>query len=121
MPASAEDVIDAVLLAESHRLGAGVMAVAPEGDARGGPAPADVPNQTTQVRSHLGALRRPAGPQKHRDWTAALGVVDVDRQKAVFVVVRVEERQLLTAMRHVDRIVNVKRHRARHSLVAVHP
>jgi hypothetical protein len=62
---------------------------------------ADTPNQAAQMRPHLDAVRHPAGPQKHRDRTAALGVVDVDRQKAVFVVIRVEE---MTAVRHVDRI-----------------
>src|SRR5215207_6531527 len=51
-----EDVIDVVLLAEGHRLGAGVVAGAPEGDARGGPATANMPNQAAQMRTHLDAL-----------------------------------------------------------------
>jgi len=97
------------------------MAVAPEGDTCGGPAPANVANQAAQMRPHLDAARRLAGAQEDRNRTAALGVVDMDRQKAMFVVMGVEQGELLTAMHHIDRVVDVERHRARRSLVAVHP
>src|SRR5215216_3972557 len=85
-----EDVVDLVLLAEGHRLGAGVVAVAPEGDARGGPASANMPNQAAQMPTHLDAARRLAGAQDNRYRPAALSVVNVDRQKTVFVVMGVE-------------------------------
>jgi hypothetical protein len=109
----AKDVVDAVLLTPGHRLGAGVMAVATEGDARVGPAPANVPNQAAQMRTNLNATRRFAGAQDNRNRPAALCVVDVDRQKAVLVVMGVEQRELLTAMNHVDGVVDVERHHAR--------
>jgi hypothetical protein len=49
----AKDVVDAALLTPSHRLGAGIMAIAPEGGARVGPTPANVPNQAAQMRTNL--------------------------------------------------------------------
>ena len=97
------------------------MAVAAEGDTRIGPAPANVPNQAAQVCPHLDAARRLAGAQDDRNRPAVLGVVDVDRQEAVFVIMSVEQRELLTAMHHVDRVVDVERDCARRSRVAVHP
>jgi hypothetical protein len=94
----AKDVVDAVLLTPGHRLGAGVMAVAAEGDVRVGPAPANVPNQAAQMGTNLNTARRLAGAQHNRNRPAALDVVDVDRQKAVLVVMGVEQRELLAAM-----------------------
>jgi hypothetical protein len=82
---------------------------------------ANAPNQAAQLCTYLNAARHLAGTQDHRDRSAALGVVDMDRQKAVFIIVGVEQRQLLTAMHHVDRVVNVQRDRARRALVTVHP
>jgi hypothetical protein len=43
------------------------MAVAPEGDARGGPAPANEPNQPAQMRTNLKAAWRFAGAQDNRN------------------------------------------------------
>ena len=59
--------------------------------------------------ANLDARGRLAGTQDHRDWTALLGVVDVDRQKAALVVVGVEQRKLLMAVRHVAGVVDVER------------
>ena len=59
--------------------------------------------------AHLDAARRLAGTQDDGDRSAALGVVDVDRQEAAFVVVGVEERELLISVHHVDRVVDVER------------
>jgi hypothetical protein len=73
------------------------------------------------MRTNLNAARRLTGAQDNRNRPAAPGVVDVDRQKAVLVVMGVEQRKLLTAMDHVDGVVDVERHRARRPFVAVHP
>jgi hypothetical protein len=59
--------------------------------------------------AHLDAVRRLAGTQDNGDRSAALGVVDVDRQEAAFVVVGVEKRKLLISVHHVDRVVDVER------------
>lgn len=59
--------------------------------------------------SRLNAARRLAGAQHDRNGPAELGVVDVDRQEAVFVTMGNEQRELLTAMHHVDHVVDVER------------
>ncbi len=69
------------------------------------------PDQTTHVTAHLDAGGRLAGPQDHGHRTTGRGVVDVDRQKAAFVVVGIEQRQLLVAVNHVDRVVDVEHDR----------
>jgi hypothetical protein len=51
--------------------------------------------ESAQMRAHLDARRRLAGAQHDRDGTRALGVVDMDWQKAALVVMGVEERELL--------------------------
>ena len=40
---------------------------------------------------------------------AAVRVIDMDRQEAPLVVVRIEQRQLLVAVHHIDGIVDVQR------------
>ena len=68
-------------------------------------------DQATQVTAHLGAGGRLARPQDHGHRTTGRRVVDVDRQKAALVVVGIEERQLLVAVNHVDRVVDVEHDR----------
>ena len=93
----AEDVIDAVGLAPFHRLGSGVVAVASECDARPRPALTDMAHEPAQMSAHFDARRGLAGAQHDRDGTRALGVIDMDRQKAALVVMGVEERESLDA------------------------
>ena len=80
-----EDVIEAVIFAPRHGLGPGVMAIAPEGDARCRPTLPDVPHETAQMSTHLDAGRRLTRPQHDRDRAAAFGVIDMDRQEAALV------------------------------------
>ena len=56
----------------------------------------------------IAARRRLARPQDHRHRARGGGVVDVDRQKAAFVVVGVEQRELLMAVHHVAGVVDVQ-------------
>ena len=62
----AQDVVDAVGLAEGHDLGPAIAPVAAEGDVRCGPYPADLAHQTPDMAGRLGARRRLAGAQQHR-------------------------------------------------------
>src|SRR5260370_13018419 len=78
--------------------GAGSMAIAPDGDGRGWPVPANATDQPAQMGSHLLAVRCFAGTQDRLHAMAGLGVIDMDRQKAPLVVMRVEQRQLLMAV-----------------------
>ena len=71
--------------------------------------------------AHLDARRRLAGTQDHGDRTALLRVVDMDRQKTALVIVSIEQRQLLVAMRDVAGVVDVERHRRRRLFVGRHP
>ena len=64
---------------------------------------------------------RLAGAQDDRDGTALLGVVDVDRQKAALVIVGVEQRKLLMAVRHVAGVVDVEGDARRRRCVGGHP
>ena len=71
--------------------------------------------------THLDAARRLAGPQHDRHGPALLRVVDVDRQKAAFVIMSVEQRKLLMAVDDVAGIIDVERDRCRLAWVAIHP
>ncbi len=82
----AEDVIDSIGLAPFHRLGSGVVAIASERDARPRPALTDMAHEPAQMSAHFDARRGLAGAQHDCDGTRALGVIDMDRQKAAFVV-----------------------------------
>jgi hypothetical protein len=72
---------------------------------------ADRPDETAEVTAYLDARGRLARPQDHRHRSSGGGVVDMDRQKAALVVVGIEQRQLLVAVNHVDRVVDVEHHR----------
>ena len=117
----AEQVIDAIVLAPSHRLGPGVMAIAPERDAGVAPAFADMAHEAAQMRAHLDAARRLAGPQHHGDRAARLRVVDMDGQETTLIIVGVEQRKLLMAARHVARVVDVERDARRRRRVGRQP
>jgi hypothetical protein len=62
----------------------------------------------------LGTVGRLARPEDHRHRLAGHRLVDVDRQEAVAVVVRMEQRQLLTAAHPVQGAVNVEQDASRH-------
>src|SRR5262249_53482896 len=94
----AEDEADVVALAPRHRLRPAVMAVAAHDNLHPPPAGADAADDMAQHQRHLGPVRRLAGAQDDGYRLAARRLVDVDRQKAAAVVVRVPQRQLLAAM-----------------------
>ena len=107
-----------VVRAEVHDLGPAIVAVAADGDPGRGPAAADRPDETAQMAAHLLARRCLARPQDHRDRAGRGRVVDVDRQKAALVVMGVEQRQLLTAVDDIERVVDVEHHRRRRRGIA---
>ena len=57
---------------------------------------------------HLRALRSERRPQDRHDRRVACHVINVHRREAALVVMRVPERQLLTAMRYTERTVDVE-------------
>ena len=104
-----EDVVDAVVLAPRHRLRPSIVPVATERNSRLAPSRADVSNQASKMGTHLDAARRLAGPQHDRHGPAHLRVVDVDRQEAAFVIMSVEQRELLMAVDDIAGVVDVER------------
>ncbi|MGY4447782.1 hypothetical protein ACVWZR_002442 [Bradyrhizobium sp. i1.3.1] len=71
--------------------------------------------------THLDAARRLAGPQHDRHGPALLRVIDVDRQEAAFVIMSVEQRELLMAVDDIAGVVDVERDGCRLARVAIHP
>jgi hypothetical protein len=106
----AEDILNGVLLAPLHGFSPAIMAVAANGDDRLRPVLPDAPNQTARMGAHLLAVRRFAGSRDGDDAVAGFGVVDVDRQEAVLIVMRVEQRQLLAAMHGIRGLAFRSRH-----------
>ena len=104
-----EDIIDTIVLAPTHRLGPSIVPVATERNSRLVPSRADMPYEAAQMGTHLDAARRLAGPQHDRDGPALLGVIDVDRQEAAFVIMSVEQRELLMAVDDIAGVVDVER------------
>ena len=90
------------------------MAVSAQQDFHARPAGADRPHKPAQERLDLFAARS-LGGTKNRGDESPLTVKHDNRLEAVFVVVRVEQRQLLTAVDGVEGVVKVERDAARRS------
>jgi len=113
--------MDAVRLAEVHGFGACIMTVAADGDPGCRPLRPDTAVKAADMGAHLDAGRRLARPQHHGHRTAGCGVVDVDRQEAVLVIMRVKQRQLLAAVNNVAGVVDVEGDACGRFRVAGHP
>src|SRR5258708_28341366 len=98
-----------------------IVPVATERNSRLVPPRPDMPYQAAQMGPHLDAARRLARPQDHRHGPALLRVVDVDRQAAPFVIMSVEQRELLMAVDNIAGVVDVQRQGCRLARVANHP
>src|ERR1019366_6860906 len=102
----AEDVIEPVGAAEVENFGSAIVAVAAHQDLGPGPVGADRAQQAAQKALDLLAAR-PFGGTQDRGDEAALAVENDDGLKAIFVVVRVEQAQLLAAMNRIERVVDI--------------
>ncbi len=87
------------------------MAIAPEGQPSAQPVSVDAAHQVLQQGADLDTGGRLAGTQEDCHRLAALNMVDVHRQEAAGVVVGVEQRQLLVAVKPVAGVVDVERDR----------
>ena len=97
------------------------MPVATERNSRLVPSRADVPYQASKMGTHLNAARRLAGPQHDRHGPALLRVIDVDRQEAAFVIMSVEQRELLMAVDDIAGVVDVQGDECGLARIAIHP
>ena len=78
---------------------------------------ADASDHVLEDGPHFPACGRLAFAQDHRHRLAAGSFVDVDRQEAAFVVVRVEQRQLLMTVHGIEGVVDIERDRGRRAAV----
>jgi hypothetical protein len=104
----AEDEVEDIGAAEVDCLGRAIMTIGAQQNFCTGPIGADGAQQATQEALGLlstGALGRP----QHGGDEAAGAVKYDDRRKAVFVMMRVEEAQLLAAVDGVEGVVDVER------------
>ena len=85
------------------------MAVAPDGDAGVGPMGANAADQAAQMATHLPPVRGLARAQDGCHAVAALSLIDMDRQKAALIIVRVEQRGWLMPVHHIERVIDVQR------------
>ena len=95
------------------------MAVAANDDFHLQPAGADRLDQVPEHKRDLGTVGGLAGAEDYRHRLAGHRLVDVDRQKAAAVVMRMEQRQLLTAVHPIERVVDVEQNAARYLLETV--
>ena len=104
----AEDVIEAIGATPIENLRTAIVAVGPQQDLGVRPVSADRAQPAPQEGLDLLAAR-PLGGTKHGGDEAAFAVEHDDRLKSVFVVVGVEQPQLLTTVDRIERVVDVQR------------
>ena len=109
----AEDEVDIVGAAPVNDQRAAVVAVGPDQDAGVRPVGPDRPHQAAQVSADLGPAR-PLGRSQDRADEPAIAVEHHDRLEAVFVVMGIEQAQLLAAMHGVKGVVDVEHDPLRH-------
>ena len=103
----AEDEVEAVRPAEVDDLGAAIMAVGANENVRGRPVGPDRPEHTPKELAYFHAAGT-LGRAQHCGHEPSVAVEHDDRLEAVFVVMGVEQTQLLAAMHGVEGIVEVK-------------
>ena len=104
----AEDGVEAVGATPVENLGAAIVAVAAKQDLGVGPIE---PRSRRTARRRKGLISLPPGSfggTKHRGDETALAVEHDNRLKSVFVVVGVEQPQLLAAVDRVERVVRCR-------------
>jgi len=89
------------------------VAVGPQQDLDPGPVGAELAHEAAQQGPDL-APTRPLGRTQHGGDEAALAVEHHDGLEAVFIVVSIEQAQLLFAMHRVERVIHIQHDPARH-------
>jgi hypothetical protein len=104
----AKDAADTVLFALFHCFLAAIMAVAAEGDLRVPSLHADASDQPAQMGTHFLPVSGLSRTQYGQHAMAGIGGIYMDRQKAAFVIVCVEQAQLLMAVHRVRRVIDIE-------------
>lgn len=103
----AEDEGDAVRPAPVEHLGGTIVAIAPDQDPGMGPVSADRPDETAHMRTDLAATRA-FGRAQNSGHETTLAIEHHDWLEAVFIVMRVEQPQLLLPVNGIEGIVDVE-------------
>src|SRR6185312_8530905 len=103
----AQNVVDAVGAAPIEHQRAAIMAVAAQQDLGLRPVGADGAQQAPQQGNDLGAAR-PFGGTQHSGDEAAFAVEHDDGLEAVFIVMGVEQPQLLSAVNGIERVDDIE-------------
>src|SRR5271166_649294 len=103
-----QDVIDSVCPTPIENLWTAIVAIGAQEDLGLGPVGADAAQQAAQEGANLLAAG-PFGGTKNGGDEAALAIEHDDRLKAVFVVMGIEQPQLLGAMNRIERVVDIER------------
>ena len=103
----AEDIVEPVGATEVENLGSAIVAVAAHQDLYPRPVGANGAQQAAQKGLDLLAAGA-FGRAQHSSDQTALAIEHDDRLKTVFVVVRIEQPQLLAAMNRVERVVDIQ-------------
>ena len=103
----AENVFEPLGTTEVENLGTAIMAVATQHYLRFRPVGADGAQQPVQEALDLLAAR-PFGGAEHGGDEATFVIEHDDRLEPVFIIVRIEEAQLLAAMNRVERVVDIQ-------------
>ena len=114
----AENEIEPLGAAEIQHLGRTIMAVGAEQDVHARPVSPNGADQAAQKAAHLAPGGAAGGAQQGGDG-AALAVEDDDRLEAAFILVGVEQAQLLAAMDGIEGVVDVECDAAWHLAEAV--
>jgi len=103
----AEHVTQPEPVAQVQNLGRAIMAVGAQQNLGPGPMTADLPDQTPDMGGGLLAGRA-AHRAQHCPNKTSLAIKDHDRLKAVFIVIGVEQAQLLVAVDGIEGVVDVE-------------
>src|SRR5262245_18561340 len=104
----AENVVSTVVFGPFHRRVASVMPVPAPHQFCLRPVLADTPCDVLHHRPYFATLGRLGSTQDGHHRCAARDVIDVHRRKAALVMMRIPERQLLTAVGSAERVINIE-------------
>ena len=116
--AHTERIIDAAGATEAQHFGRAIMAVAAQQDIDPRPMAANARDHAAQQRHDLAPVRT-TGRAQHGSDQATVSIEHHDRLEAVFIIIGIEQPQLLAAMGGIKGIVNVEHDPARHMAEAV--
>jgi len=103
----AKDIAQAQLVTQIQHFGCAIMTVSAQQNISPGPMLADFPDQSAQMGGTLASFGAPSRAQYGPD-QPAISVKDHDGLEAVFIIVRVEQAQLLVPVDRIEGVVDIQ-------------